>query len=433
MAHEILVDVVCELCNEGCCAGRTSTSSATLLDAMNLLPEEHERAALLKGLAALIETHGFETFVAAPLLEPNPQFFPDPWEPSTRGVRALALRILRYAGNSELDARVTLCSEGIGERADESVVAWFEGIEDGACVFGVDCTLLREDDAIVGTLCHEVAHAFRAWTGTAEAHDRLEEENTDLASIFLGFGILTTNNAFRFRQRSELVGGWAKTEWSTTRSAYLSPQAMAFALAAQVTARRTPPAEAKRIGDLLEPNQRAFFHAARRHFEQNVDDLHARLGIPPRWVWPAPREFALVELPENARFDPRDGAGQADNQAWNWGSNVFRVRTRMTMAGLRWGGIFGVAVGMIVQMLFDTSVKGTLVVAAIVGMVVGALYGRRQSSDTCSDPQCGEMLSADASTCPRCGGRIRGVIRRAADRLEAEEALEEGEEFDTNK
>jgi hypothetical protein len=57
----------------------------------NLLPEEHERQAVLAGLEKLIEARGFETFVGAPLIEPDARFFPDPWEPSERGVRALGL------------------------------------------------------------------------------------------------------------------------------------------------------------------------------------------------------------------------------------------------------------------------------------------------------------------------------------------------------
>ena len=59
---------------------------------MDLLPGDHERRALLDGLAALIASQGFKTFVAAPIVGPHPRFFPEPWEPSVRGVRALALR-----------------------------------------------------------------------------------------------------------------------------------------------------------------------------------------------------------------------------------------------------------------------------------------------------------------------------------------------------
>lgn len=45
---------------------------------MDLLPGEHEQQALLDGLAAIVEARGFDTFVCAPLLEPDSRFFLSP-------------------------------------------------------------------------------------------------------------------------------------------------------------------------------------------------------------------------------------------------------------------------------------------------------------------------------------------------------------------
>src|ERR1700677_16245 len=124
---------------------------------MQLLPGDEQRAAILNGLAELIAGGSFERFVASPLVEPHKRFFPDPWEASARGVRALALRLLHYAGIDELDVRVEV------EDVRGTASVWFFGIEAGICTFGADPAALQDGDKVVGILCREVAAAFREW------------------------------------------------------------------------------------------------------------------------------------------------------------------------------------------------------------------------------------------------------------------------------
>jgi hypothetical protein len=391
---------------------------------MDLLPGQHEQKALLDGLAAIIEARGFETFVSAPLLEPHPRFFPDPWEPSARGVRALAIRLLHYADGGHLDAKVTLYQTSLGQEVHEGAVAWFAGIHDNACLFGVDTSQLREHDAVVGTLCHEVAHAYRAFTRLAEAHDRLEEENTDLTTIYLGFGLLTTNNAYRFRKRVVGAGYSLSAAWT----GYLSPQAMAFALAAQVVARGLSAAETKRIAGLLETNQQAFFREACKTLAQDVDALRIRLGLPPVEVWPGPRPVQLEPLPEDVRFDPGDGVGEVVLEEYrppqNRGRPVFRVRERGTARYFN-GGL---ALGTLAGGLSSPWLHASTVLCALIGGVLGgllfSLVGRTRVTDECSGPECAASIPRSASECPRCNGHIRGVIRDRNERLAAEEALD---------
>jgi hypothetical protein len=354
---------------------------------MDLLPGEHEQMELLDGLAAIIEARGFETFVVAPLLEPDPRFFPEPWEPSGRGVRALALRLLRHAGLEREDASVTLFGESraLGEHA--GAVAWFAGMQGATCTFGVHRNQLREHDAIVGTLCHEVAHAYRLLTGLAEAHDRLEEENTDLTTVYLGFGLLSTNNAYRFRIRA-LGNPYAGTEWSTTRTGYLSPQAMAFALAAQVTARGFSAPESNRIGRLLETNQQAFFHAARKRLKNDIVGLRLRLGLPPIETWPGPQPVTFGPLPDDARFDPNDGAAVVGDEPSNEGRNVFRLRERETARYAFGGLLFGTFGGALASEIFGLAPVATVIAGAGLSAVALGRWGRARFTDECSDPAC---------------------------------------------
>jgi hypothetical protein len=391
---------------------------------MELLPGEHEQKALLNGLAAIIEARGFETFVLAPLLEPDPRFFPEPWEPSARGVRALALRLLRHAGLENEDASVTLFGESLARGTHRGAVAWFAGMQGATCLFGVHRNQLREHDAVVGTLCHEAAHAYRTSTGLAEAYDRLEEENTDLTTIYLGFGILTTNNTCRFRKGAMAGITYPRAGSSMARAGYLSPQAMAFALAAQVTSRGVSALEAKRIERLLEGHQQAFFHAARRRFEKDVAGLRFRLGLPPIETWPESKPVTFAEIPDDAVFEPDTRAAALLDTPRNEGRNVFCVRQTYAAHYALGGVIVGALAGSLVSMVWGLALPAVVVGIAVLGGLALGWWGRFRFTETCSDPECGAALPANAASCPRCNGRIRGTIRDSNERLTAEEALD---------
>lgn len=83
---------------------------------------------------------------------------------------------------------------------------------------------------MVATIAHEVARAYRAiheLDGTQEP----AEDLISLTTIYLGFGITTTNASYRYRAHGELRGSYAYTEWSHQRFGGLSPEAMSFLLA----------------------------------------------------------------------------------------------------------------------------------------------------------------------------------------------------------
>jgi hypothetical protein len=381
---------------------------------MQLLPGDEQRAAILNGLAELIAGGSFERFVASPLVEPHKRFFPDPWEASARGVRALALRLLHYAGIDELDVRVEV------EDVRGTASVWFLGIEAGICTFGADPAALQDGDKVVGILCREVAAAFREWIALTGTPGTLEEAKTDLTTIYLGFGILTTNSAYRYRTEGGLVGGTILTSWSMSTATALPAPAMAYALAAQLVARGI---EARRIVHLLEPNQEASFRAAYELLSADVDGLRATLGLPPPDQWPPERDAKRVAIPENARFRP----GKTSSRTSNVGGNVFRVRMRAWRSEPIWP-IPGMLLGMLVAKWIDGSER----IGCYVGLAIGAIAGivravSRGTVDTCSDPACRATIPLDASHCSSCGGRVRGVIRDPNERLNAEEALKEEE------
>lgn len=136
----------------------------------------------------MISREGHERFIRAPLIETTPRFFPDAWQPDLDGVRALALRLLAYAGLEELDVDVepfvneedVLWPELVqGEshsRQKHGTAEWFRGIEEGCCLLGVDLALVTDPERLVGVLAHEVAQAWRFRQGLMAEDSELEEE-----------------------------------------------------------------------------------------------------------------------------------------------------------------------------------------------------------------------------------------------------------------
>src|SRR5690606_14179393 len=97
------------------------------------------------------------------------------------------------------------------------------------------------------------------------------------------------------------TGGFRLTRQKTMLGV-CSPQAMAFALAIAVTARRFDERARRAVAKRLQPNQAGFFRAALEHLREDVPDLGARLGLPPPEQWAAPPDLADLTMP----FPPED-------------------------------------------------------------------------------------------------------------------------------
>ena len=253
---------------------------------MDLLPDDHERGLLLEQLAELIAAAGADPFLEAPLVLPEPRYFPDPWSPDEDGVERLLRRVMALAGLGDLDltleidefaapaGEVALSGKSSGH---EGTAAWFAGIAGDTCRFGVDVGQLRDPVELIGTLAHEVAHAYRHHHRLREDDRELEEQLTDLTTVYLGFGIFTANASLRFTSGTSAFGSW----YRRSAGGYLSPQALSYLLAAFALARGDDP---RAVARKLSANQAACFKAARSDLGDR-DALRARLGLPA-----APRE-----------------------------------------------------------------------------------------------------------------------------------------------
>ncbi len=327
------------------------------------LPTDEEREAILNAIHGLIEACGHQCFVAGHVLLPDDRYFPDRWRPDALGCRRIALRLMRYAGLEKLDASMEVF-HGVA-RVDDShhvgAAAVFYGIEEDMALFGIDASQLNDSQAVVGALCHEVAHAYRAYHGL-EVEDRDREEMlTDITTIYLGFGVMTTNITSRHRSAaldgSSLVGH----EWSHSSLGYLSPQAMAYSLALQTVVRSYGDTSTGETEKFLEPNQRKMYRAAKRA-HSNADLLLERLDLPAPSTWPPLPD--LVHLTEaiddadlEAEFEAEFGAGTGDTveDAPDSRGEYDRLEARRAMRlgrlralvpGFGFGSLFAGAIGL---------------------------------------------------------------------------------------
>jgi hypothetical protein len=400
---------------------------------MSSLPSPEEQTWLLDQLRDLIARRGYETFVNAPILEPSDAYFPDPFSHDTRGIYVLARRLLSYAGLGHLDVHVQVFPDGALDPTHDGreTVAWFGGIVDERCLFGANLRLLQNLEPLPGAMAHEVAHAFRAFHQLQTPDSAEEELLTDLTTIYLGFGVLTTNTSYIYRASSHLVGYTAVTKWAQQRYGYLPPQALSFVLAAQAVARQLTSRSRGRLAALLESNQAEYFRAAVKHLSAADGELARRLCIPPRETWPpAPELGELVKPLENVpaphSFEALPVQPKPDPREANRGRRVFRVTATHA---LRDAVLFTLATGLTAGVLAPALGSGGrsfwpwLLVP--VGLALGWLNGRATPRNYCSDPECAASLPPDVTLCSGCGGTVAGDISRPKDRLAAEDRLRE--------
>ena len=399
----------------------------------SLLPPIEEREWIIDELARLGRQTGWDPLVCAPLLLPEPRYFPDRWTPDADGVWRLARRLQIYAGLERLGASIEvfeqlqeLAPAGVlhqGAVHHQGAAALFAGIRDGVCLFGIELGRLEDGPGVTAAMAHEVAHAFRAHHGIALADPEqldVEERLTDLTTIYLGSGVLTTNATARHRSETA-DGSLFGHRWSFSSLGYISPEAMSFALAVVAVARGLGRLERRAIVDALETNQAASFKHAVSWLEREQPNLRSRLGVPEDpndWPEPWSLDELTAPLDEPATADDRDEEEPEEEVGpWNAGFPVFRLRPGYQKGDNLLAGLVGFAVGLALGWI-DPFLGG---VAAL-----GGGWGSRElirlfGSDHCSDRECAVQLPKTASICPNCGGSIVGEIRRMDERLDAEE------------
>jgi hypothetical protein len=393
------------------------------------LPSAEERKWLGRYLRKLIEKLGAERFLCAPILQPSPRYFPDRWDGAVADVHRLTQRLMHHAGLGELGFTLSGFDDGTSEVFDNGTAGWYAGRFEGCCLFGVHVDQLDDPEKAVGVMAHEVAHAFRDHHKLMQTEHRDREELlTDLTTIYLGFGVFTTNNTDRYRSS----GGVDYTDWSVSRAGYLPPPSMAWLLALQAAARGDRD-EIKAIARDLEPNQQAQFKDALDEIERDpswLSDLGLPAAHPERWQY---TPIEVREPDEEEAFEPEE---EEEDPQRNAGVTVYRLRKgtifERMIVSIWPGGIAGMLVGMIV---FGSKDVSKMIASVVIGMVVGGIWITAKTLHyVCSASDCGVKVTKEMAVCPGCGGtlgrkisesQLREVREEELERLASEEEFEE--------
>ncbi len=403
-------------------------------------PSVEARETMIKILARVRKTRGIDALLRAPLLAPIPDHFPDRWSGDVLSVRRVVRRLAHYAGlNLErvrvlpwrADADGNLPAGGPAVAAEGNV--WFRGADaDGNLNFGVDVQQVDNPEATAAASARAVAHA---WLAASDPPLRVESSRLqltiDVATVALGFGVLTTQAAIAHH-----VGASSgmSSQRKTTRLGVAGPVSMAFLLALHCTLRNVGPRAQRQIAALLRPNPAKFFHASITALAPDREALSSRLGLPP--ADHRPSQFPLSDftgpLPEPAPLE-EDAAVQPEDdevRGMNKGKAVFRIERSMATSLGRFFGLGTMVIGGFAsRAVADAGISmGHVTVTGLGLAVVGLIVGRFIPDHRCSEAKCGNRLPTDASECPRCGGAVAGSIKKATDRLSAQESLESADE-----
>jgi hypothetical protein len=306
---------------------------------------------------------------------------------------------------------------------------WFvKKSNQGVYEFGVEAVGMRDPLVFVPAMARAVAHAWLVEHGVKVPDTVPAQRMVDVATIYLGFGILTADAALRHGAKS--AGGFRSTR-TTNRLGLVSPRAMAFALGVQCAARDLGRRDVKAIAAQMQPNPGAFVRHAYGWAAGNVD-FGPRLALPDPDTWPPPPDVDALVGPlddpdahaEEERLDVDKGMRDV-----NVGLPVFRVERsmagRLSKAAFM-AIVFGGGMATRSNMGIDLQMAHVMIAAAIVAPSAYVI-GRFFDDVRCSDPKCGVPLKPEMTHCPLCGGTIMGVIHHPKERLAAEEALAERE------
>lgn len=383
------------------------------------LPEGEEADYLIQGLARLIELRGVEPFVAAPLLIAEPRYFPETIAPRAQGVATLLRRLLAYAGLSPTCIDVEIYDEQsnplvVDEAEPHSgAAAWFMGIADGVYRFGVRESELRDEHSLIGTLGHEVAHAYRSEHRLVVPTSGIEEQLTDLTTVYLGFGAFTLESSFQFKTGGYDTRGERLLYESHWRG-YLRPGQLAFLLGVQLAVRSLREEPAAPVLDSLSDNQRAAVEQALKRLLQQRDELSHQLGLPPPEAWPAPHVLSdvLAPLPDtevSIHDAPRVRREQPQEE---------RIAFRLSGTRAIWGAGLGFMSGFAGGLLLDLNLAFWPLTLGLAGL--GWAVGQRRACPNCT--ACGKNVRVGAERCQNCSAKLVADIRELADTFAAEDA-----------
>ncbi|MFK2855731.1 hypothetical protein [Dyella humi] len=166
----------------------------------------------------LEHTGGIEAFRQRRLILPTPQFFPHDGSQGHAFAEMIFHQVKVYAGMAdwpctlqcqEDDPNPMVSPQAFVKDAPSSPAGTFRKLEEGGALITYHPRQLRDPMSMVATFAHELAHYRTA--GSPEPPPggwEVWEPATDIAAVFLGFGIFLANSRFQFAQYSQGNVGW---------------------------------------------------------------------------------------------------------------------------------------------------------------------------------------------------------------------------------
>lgn len=134
-----------------------------------------------------------------------------------------------------------------------------------------DPDLLERPMDLIATFIHEIAHAIlMGIEQEVPGGGDMEEYATDVATVFLGFGVFGANAAFEFQQFSD--AGTGTQGWSMRGAGYLTEAEWAFAIAIFLSLRNESIAS---IAEWLKPTPGTLLKKSMRYLDRYPDRLSA--------------------------------------------------------------------------------------------------------------------------------------------------------------
>ena len=257
-----------------------------------------------------------------------------------------------------------------------------------------------------------------------------EQRLIDITTVFLGFGILTTDARIR---HGTVKSATLRLQRTKTQLGVLPAQAFAFALGTVAVVRDLPRKEIKRITRSLQDNPAEFVRASMDALADWEPPIREVLSIPDPERWPEPPDLEdlTAPLPDIDEDEEPETEERRDEDrgvlGMNEGQPVFRVERSKA---LRLAKMFALPVAMLGmlagRMNMGIEIEMWKVGLAAAGLgILGLVVGRFLPDSRCSEPKCGTPLKPTDETCPRCGGIVAGAIHHPKERLAAEEAWRE--------
>ncbi len=195
--------------------------------------EEESRAWVERRMAWAIGAFGFSRLRKCTVIQPTPEFFPDPYDGTPQAGEKLFDRVRKYAG---IEASRVHLNWVAAKHDNRGGPLFIQSEGDGAAgtyhqgesvhQITIELQNLRDPIKLAAVCAHELCHvhllADKRVSPTEEDHEPL----TDLLTIFLGLGIFGANAAVSYQ-------GWSDSQkygWQVSSLGYLQKRTWGYAL-----------------------------------------------------------------------------------------------------------------------------------------------------------------------------------------------------------